>query len=96
MWQRAELPRDGGQVLDEYVPGGSAGFLDSATDARNDGVAPCQGADLLERTNQRGILSPAYQPGPYSPEHESGVMQFVDWYSEKTRQDAPRAAVYSD
>ena len=30
--------------------------------------------------NQRGILSPAYEPGPYSIEHESGVMQFVDWY----------------
>ena len=30
--------------------------------------------------NQRGILSPAYEPGPYSTEHESGVMQFVDWY----------------
>ena len=30
--------------------------------------------------NQRGILSPAYEPGPYSSEHESGVMQFVDWY----------------
>ncbi len=30
--------------------------------------------------NQRGILSPAYEPGPYSPEHESGTMQFVDWY----------------
>jgi glycine betaine catabolism A len=31
--------------------------------------------------NQRGILSPAYQPGPYSPEHEGGVMQFVEWYA---------------
>ena len=30
--------------------------------------------------NQRGILSPAYEPGPYLPEHESGVIQFVDWY----------------
>ena len=50
----------------------------------------------LVEDNQRGISSPAYQPGPYSPEHESGVMQFVDWYSEKARQDAPRAAVYSD
>jgi Rieske 2Fe-2S family protein len=32
--------------------------------------------------NQRGILSPAYEPGPYSPAHEAGVMQFVDWYCE--------------
>ena len=30
--------------------------------------------------NQRGILSPAYEPGPYAPEHEGGVMQFVEWY----------------
>ena len=32
--------------------------------------------------NQRGILSPAYQPGPYSPDHETGVIQFVDWYAD--------------
>jgi stachydrine N-demethylase len=32
-------------------------------------------------TNQRGILSPAYVPGPYSPVQESGVTQFVDWYA---------------
>ena len=31
--------------------------------------------------NQRGILSLAYEPGPYSPEHEGGVMQFVEWYA---------------
>ncbi|MBP2235427.1 Rieske 2Fe-2S family protein [Sinorhizobium kostiense] len=31
--------------------------------------------------NAFGIRSPAYQPGPYSVEHEGGVMQFVDWYS---------------
>ncbi len=31
--------------------------------------------------NQRGILSPAYLPGPYSPRQESGVIQFVDWYA---------------
>ncbi|AZO12032.1 MULTISPECIES: aromatic ring-hydroxylating dioxygenase subunit alpha [unclassified Mesorhizobium] len=30
--------------------------------------------------NQRGIFSPAYVPGPYSPVQESGVSQFVDWY----------------
>ncbi|GAB4183033.1 MAG: aromatic ring-hydroxylating dioxygenase subunit alpha [Thalassobaculales bacterium] len=30
--------------------------------------------------NQAGILSPAYEPGPYSQIHEGGVMQFVDWY----------------
>ena len=31
--------------------------------------------------NQKGILSPAYEPGPYSPIQEEGVMQFIDWYA---------------
>ena len=30
--------------------------------------------------NQRGICSPAYEPGPYNALHEGGVIQFVDWY----------------
>ncbi|WP_339107948.1 aromatic ring-hydroxylating dioxygenase subunit alpha [Thioclava sp. GXIMD4216] len=30
--------------------------------------------------NQQGINSPAYEPGPYSPTHEDGVIQFVNWY----------------
>lgn len=30
--------------------------------------------------NQKGILSPAYEPGPYSPQQEEGVIHFVDWY----------------
>ncbi|WP_420549058.1 aromatic ring-hydroxylating oxygenase subunit alpha [Curvivirga sp.] len=30
--------------------------------------------------NQQGINSPIYEPGPYSPTQESGVIQFVDWY----------------
>jgi Rieske 2Fe-2S family protein len=30
--------------------------------------------------NQIGIRSPVYEPGPYSADHEGGVMQFVDWY----------------
>ncbi|MCY1310133.1 hypothetical protein D9M70_602990 [compost metagenome] len=29
--------------------------------------------------NAIGIRSPAYQPGPYSVEHEGGVMQFLEW-----------------
>lgn len=30
--------------------------------------------------NQIGVLSPAYDPAPYSAIHEAGVTQFVDWY----------------
>ncbi|HEY2682731.1 MAG TPA: aromatic ring-hydroxylating dioxygenase subunit alpha [Steroidobacteraceae bacterium] len=30
--------------------------------------------------NQMGVNSPSYEAGPYSPVHEAGVMQFVDWY----------------
>lgn len=32
--------------------------------------------------NAFGIQSPAYEPGPYSPVHEGGVIQFVDWYAD--------------
>ncbi|NIZ13151.1 aromatic ring-hydroxylating dioxygenase subunit alpha [Phaeobacter sp. HF9A] len=32
--------------------------------------------------NQRGIRSPAYIPGPYSPKHEAGNIQFTDWYAD--------------
>lgn len=35
----------------------------------------------IVETNQQGILSPGYVPGPYSPNQESGVIQFVDWYA---------------
>lgn len=35
--------------------------------------------------NQKGILSPAYEPGPYSPNQEEGVIHFVDWYCRKMR-----------
>jgi Rieske 2Fe-2S family protein len=31
--------------------------------------------------NQRGVMSPAYDPAPYSPVHENGVTQFIDWYA---------------
>ncbi|RQP05819.1 MAG: aromatic ring-hydroxylating dioxygenase subunit alpha [Paracoccus sp. BP8] len=31
--------------------------------------------------NQRGILTPAYEPGPYSEIHEGGLIQFTDWYA---------------
>ncbi len=35
----------------------------------------------IVETNQEGIFSPAYIPGPYSPDWESGVIQFIDWYA---------------
>jgi Rieske 2Fe-2S family protein len=34
----------------------------------------------LCKRNQRGILSSAYRPGPYSPSREANVIAFVDWY----------------
>jgi len=37
----------------------------------------------LAEENQRGINSSAYQPGPYSRTYEFGVINFLDWYSER-------------
>jgi Rieske 2Fe-2S family protein len=34
----------------------------------------------LAENNQLGINTPGYQPGPYSPEFEVGVLAFIDWY----------------
>jgi len=31
-------------------------------------------------TNQLGVTSPAYRPGPYSTTRETNVQQFIDWY----------------
>lgn len=39
--------------------------------------------------NQRGIASPAYEPGPYAPEDEDGSRQFVDWYCAAMRKSLP-------
>ena len=42
--------------------------------------------------NAAGINSPAYTPGPYSAQEESGVIQFVDWYAQTLeRALGPRA-----
>ncbi len=41
-----------------------------------------QDKQLVERT-QRGVNSPAFRPGPYSPEEEDGVIQFIDWYAQR-------------
>ncbi|WP_016853737.1 aromatic ring-hydroxylating oxygenase subunit alpha [Halomonas smyrnensis] len=37
----------------------------------------------LAEENQRGINSKSYQPGPYSETYEYGVIDFVNWYSER-------------
>jgi Rieske 2Fe-2S family protein len=34
----------------------------------------------LVENNQRGVNSAGYSPGPYSPDAETLVMRFVDWY----------------
>ncbi|MBO6562275.1 MAG: aromatic ring-hydroxylating dioxygenase subunit alpha [Nisaea sp.] len=36
--------------------------------------------------NQNGINSPAYEPGPYSPTQEDGVISFVEWYCNTMQQ----------
>lgn len=37
----------------------------------------------LAEENQRGINSKAYEPGPYSQTFEFGVIDFINWYSER-------------
>jgi glycine betaine catabolism A len=37
----------------------------------------------IVQENQIGMNVPTYQPGPYSQLQESGVQQFVDWYSRR-------------
>ncbi len=39
--------------------------------------------------NQIGVLSPAYEPGPYSPIQELGTLQFMDWYCQTLEQRLP-------
>lgn len=47
--------------------------------------------------NQKGILSPAYEPGPYSPIQEEGVIQFIDWYCTlMSRRLTPPAAMAAE
>ncbi|ATG73691.1 Rieske (2Fe-2S) protein [Zobellella denitrificans] len=36
----------------------------------------------LAEENQRGINSIAYEPGPYSPTYEFGVVNFINWYAD--------------
>ncbi|MBS0254891.1 MAG: aromatic ring-hydroxylating dioxygenase subunit alpha [Proteobacteria bacterium] len=39
----------------------------------------------LAENNHRGVLSPGYTPGPYSPEAEALVARFTDWYCDRAR-----------
>jgi glycine betaine catabolism A len=45
-----------------------------------------QDVALVERA-QRGVSSPAYRPGPYTPGEEDGVIQFINWYAETVRRN---------
>jgi Rieske 2Fe-2S family protein len=38
-----------------------------------------QDRDLVEN-NQAGVDSPAFRPGPFSPEGEALAIRFLDWY----------------
>ena len=40
---------------------------------------------ILAENNQRGVNSSGYTPGPYSPNAESLVMRFTDWYCDEAR-----------
>lgn len=52
---------------------------------------------LVVEENQKGILSPAYEPGPYSTIQEEGVIQFVDWYCDTMlNRLAPRPAMAAE
>ena len=42
----------------------------------------------LAEENQRGVNSKAYEPGPYSQTFEFGVIDFVNWYSERMLENA--------
>ena len=47
--------------------------------------------------NQKGILSPAYEPGPYSPGQEEGVIHFIDWYARRMAERlSPRPAMAAE
>lgn len=49
-----------------------------------------QDRELVEQS-QRGIRSISYQPGPYSPTHEFGVIRFIEWYrAAMLRADQPQ------
>ena len=46
---------------------------------------------VLAENNQAGINNKAYEPGPYSPQIEFGVQNFIDWYTTEMQANAPTA-----
>ncbi|MBV8915646.1 MAG: aromatic ring-hydroxylating dioxygenase subunit alpha, partial [Acetobacteraceae bacterium] len=44
----------------------------------------------LAENNQRGVRSVGFRPGPYSPEAETLVLRFVDWYCRTVREQTGR------
>lgn len=74
------------------VPGGTRAGVDYDLGALTEVWLQTNEQDsaLVART-QRGVDSPAYVPGPYSPVEEEGVDQFVQWYTGvlRARLDAP-------
>jgi phenylpropionate dioxygenase-like ring-hydroxylating dioxygenase large terminal subunit len=64
------------------VPGGAQAGVDYDVRALTEVWLRTNDQDsaLVART-QRGVDSPAYVPGPYSPVEEEGVDQFVQWYT---------------
>jgi Rieske 2Fe-2S family protein len=49
----------------------------------------------IVQENQIGMNIPTYEPGPYSSVQESGVRQFVDWYSHRMRARLEPAEAYA-
>jgi Rieske 2Fe-2S family protein len=46
--------------------------------------------------NQIGMNTPTYEPGPFSRTEESGVGQFVDWYSKLLEKRLSSAEALTD
>jgi len=63
--------------------------LENLTKVWNDTNA--EDAWLVER-NQLGVMSPAYQPGPFNALHEEGVSTFIDWYCYVTKRSLMASA----
>ena len=40
----------------------------------------------LAENNHRGVVSPGYVPGPYSPDAEALVVRLTDWYCDRAKE----------